>query len=41
MQVYILKEILDYLDGNGLVITDEELLDKAIKDITIDNEVSW
>ena len=31
MIVY-LKDMLEYLDGNGLVITDEDLLDKTLNE---------
>jgi hypothetical protein len=37
-----LQEFLDFLDGNGIVVTDEDLIKDAIKwfDATLDSVIS-
>ena len=31
-----LKEILEYLDGRGLILTDDDLIDEALEQIKIE-----
>lgn len=31
-----IRELLEYLDGRGLILTDEDLIDEALHDVNID-----
>jgi hypothetical protein len=33
-----LRRLLDYLDGRGIIVTDEELIDEAMVDLKVDGE---
>ena len=35
IRYFTLQEILDHLDGNGLVITDCDLIEDALKEIAV------
>lgn len=40
MAAISLEDLLEYLDGRGLIITDTELIDEALKEINLSGTAS-
>ena len=38
MSVYRLKDVLNYLDGSGLIITDLDLIEKSLSELYLSLE---